>query len=108
MGGIFAEPMSHCAPGTAYDTDAEHGAAIRADGLRVMAGGDERTGRPEAVADPTELAGRRFDAADFLVKSGATSEALRPIRPVLPDGTALLTLQNGLGRAEDRRGGKEW
>src|SRR3712207_9581394 len=65
-----------------------------------MAGGDERTGRPEAVADPAELAGRRFDAAVFLVKSGATSEALRQIRPVLHDGTALLTLQNGMGNAE--------
>jgi 2-dehydropantoate 2-reductase len=100
MGGIFAERLSHVAPVTAYDTDAEHVAAIRADGLRVTAGGEERTGRLEAVADPAELAGRRFDAAVFLVKSGATAEALRRIRPVLHESTVLLTLQNGTGNAE--------
>ena len=52
MGGIFAERLSHVAPVTAYDTDAEHVAAIRAGGLRVTAGGEERTGagrRPSPI-----------------------------------------------------------
>jgi 2-dehydropantoate 2-reductase len=101
MGSIFAERLSHVAPVTAYDTNVEHVAAIREHGLRVTAGAEERTGRPEAaVADAAALAGRRFDAVVFLVKSGATAEALGQVRPILQAGTVLLTLQNGMGNAE--------
>ena len=104
MGGIFAERLSHVAAVTAYDTNREHVAAIQQDGLRVTADDEERVGRPEATADAAALAGRRFDALIFLVKSGATAAALDQVRPVLGDGTVLLTLQNGMGNAEQLLG----
>ncbi len=100
MGGTFPERLSHVAAVTAYDTNREHVAAIQQDGLRVTADDEERVGRPDAIADAPTLAGRRFDALIFLVKSGATAAALDQVRPVLGDGTVLLTLQNGMGNAE--------
>jgi len=100
MGGILAERLSRIASVSAYDINEEHVMVIRAQGLRVTAGAEERTGWPGAVADAAALVGRRFDAVVFLVKSGATAEALVQVRQVLHPGMVLLTLQNGMGNAE--------
>ncbi|MFN3658863.1 MAG: ketopantoate reductase family protein [Pseudolabrys sp.] len=98
IGGLFASALASVAKVTAYDANAEHVAAINANGLRVT-GKSPRLARIAATADASALAGERFDAALFLLKSKFTGEALAQLRPVIAD-CLLVTLQNGMGNAE--------
>jgi 2-dehydropantoate 2-reductase len=64
----------------------------------------DRRGRGAARAlrcteDAASLHASRFDAAIFLVKSGATAAAAQALGPAL-GGAVLLTLPNGMGNAE--------
>ncbi|MBM7388386.1 2-dehydropantoate 2-reductase [Clavibacter michiganensis] len=76
------------------DQDAEHVAAIRADGLRIEGPVEEFTVRVDAVT-PDELPDR-IDHAIVAVKSLHTASAAELLRDRLaPDGW-VLTVQNGL------------
>lgn len=99
IGGIFAAALASVAEVVAYDANAEHVDAIRERGLRVT-GASERVARLAATADAATLAGRRFDALLFLIKSSATVRALEQLRPTLADRPQLVTLQNGMGNSE--------
>ncbi|EBA07780.1 ketopantoate reductase family protein [Sagittula stellata] len=99
MGSLFAGHLSEVAEVVGFDANETHLDAIRSDGLRIAAGGEERVFRFEVTSDAAALAGRRFDAALFMVKSGATATVIETLGPTL-DGAVLLTLQNGMGNAE--------
>ncbi|HMF21625.1 MAG TPA: ketopantoate reductase family protein [Pseudolabrys sp.] len=99
IGGVFAAALSSVARVTAFDANAEHAAAINAQGLRIT-GKRRRTVRIDATADPALLKGTAFDAIIFLTKSKMTAAALAQLRPVLAGNPPLATLQNGMGNAE--------
>lgn len=100
MGGLFAGHLSRVAHVVGLDTNEEHLAAIRSEGLRIVKGKEEWTARFDVTSNPGALAGRRFDAVLFMVKSGATGPAARSLSPVLQSMPVLITLQNGMGNAE--------
>lgn len=102
MGTLLAAHLAAVAQVSAFDIDAAQVAAIQAGGLRVegVSALQSRIGATDRVE---ALAGCRFDAIVFLVKSGATAAALRTLAPVLAEPGArplLVTLQNGMGNAE--------
>jgi 2-dehydropantoate 2-reductase len=99
IGGVLAAHLAGVAEVTGYDVNTAHVAAIRGDGLLVTGAGGELRARFETTDNAAALHPRRFDAAVFLVKSGATAAAARALGPAL-DGAVLLTLQNGTGNAE--------
>jgi 2-dehydropantoate 2-reductase len=98
MGGVFAAALAGVCDLTVYDANAVHMAAIRAGGLHVT-GASRRTARFAAVSDAGEVGGP-FDAAIFLVKTGATAQAVQDLRGALTGRQLLVTLQNGMGASE--------
>ena len=100
IGGVIAAHLSAVAAVTGYDTNAAHVVAMREHGLSVTGAGAPLAARFAVTDDAASLAGRRFDAAIFLVKSGATAAAAAALGPALGGGPVLLTLQNGMGNAE--------
>ena len=103
IGGLFASALAAVAQVAAYDTNAEHVRAINARGLRVL-GKTPRTARMTASGDPAAFKGMKFYAVIFLIKSKSTSEVLAKLRPVLAGKPLLVTLQNGMGNAEELLG----
>ncbi|MBI0538201.1 ketopantoate reductase family protein [Roseomonas sp. KE2513] len=99
IGGVVVAALSSVAEVTGFDTNSAHVAAIRENGLSVTGAGAPVTARFAVADDPASLAKARFEAAIFLVKSGATGAAAAALGPAL-EGAALLTLQNGMGNAE--------
>lgn len=106
IGGLFASALAKVATVTAYDANAEHVAAINAQGLRVI-GTKPRVARIAATCDPGTLKGKAFDAVIFLTKSKVTGDALAQLRPHLAGNPLLVTLQNGMGNAEALLGVKD-
>jgi 2-dehydropantoate 2-reductase len=99
IGGVTAAALSGVASVTGYDANAVHVEAIRAGGLNVTGAGGSAVARFALTDDAASLAGERFDAAIFLVKSGVTGAAAAALGSAL-DGAMLLTLQNGMGNTE--------
>ena len=103
IGGLFASALAAVAKVAAYDANAEHVRAINAHGLRVI-GKSPRTARITATDDPVTLTGIDFAAVIFLLKSKFTAAALAQLQPVLAGRPLLVTLQNGMGNAEELLG----
>jgi len=99
IGGLLASALAKVAKVTAYDANAAHVRAINTGGLRVT-GKSPRVAHIAATAEASALAGERFDAVIFLIKSKATAGALAELTPVLAGNPMLVTLQNGMGNAE--------
>lgn len=99
IGGLYAARLAAVANVTVLDTNREHAAAIRRDGL-ALSGKSELLVRVEAFASATEMGRRRVDAAILLVKSQATEAAFRAIEPFLEGRPLLVTFQNGMGNEE--------
>ncbi|MCF8476663.1 MAG: hypothetical protein K9G60_06510, partial [Pseudolabrys sp.] len=91
IGGLFASALAKVAEVTAFDANAEHVAAINADGLKVI-GKSPRVARTAATGDPAALKAKNFDAVIFLIKSNVTAAALAQLRPVLTGNPLLVTL----------------
>ncbi|BDG60532.1 ketopantoate reductase family protein [Caldinitratiruptor microaerophilus] len=71
---------------------------VPAGGAAVMGGEPVRVVRPRVSSDPAEVGA--VDLVLIAVKAYRTREAVRWALPLLGPGTAVLTLQNGLGNAE--------
>ncbi len=99
IGGLLASALAKVAQVAAYDANVEHVKAINADGLRVT-GKSPRVAHIAATSEAAALAGQRFDAVIFLIKSKATANALEALAPALAGNPMLVTLQNGMGNAE--------
>ena len=76
----------------------EHLRAIQERGLRVESVVGALTVRPRATADPGAIG--PVDLALFAVKTYDTHEAAHSMRPMVGEGTTILTLQNGVDSAE--------
>jgi 2-dehydropantoate 2-reductase len=76
----------------------EHLRAIQERGLRVESAVGEFTVRPRASADPAAIG--PVDLILFGVKTYDTEEAARAMKPMMGEGTAVLTLQNGVDSAD--------
>jgi 2-dehydropantoate 2-reductase len=99
IGGLVATALSKVAEVTGLDANAEHIAAIKRDGLRIVGSG-ARVARFDITADVEALRGKEFAAVLFLVKSKATAAVIAQLQPVLSGNPILVTLQNGMGNAE--------
>lgn len=99
IGGLFASALAKVAEVTGFDANAEHVAAIKRDGLRII-GKSPRTARFDITGNVEDLRGKSFDAIFFLIKSKVTAAVLEQLRPVLSGNPILVTLQNGMGNAE--------
>ena len=94
-GGLFA-----AAGHTVWLVDPwrEHIEAIRRNGLHVSGASGERTVRPDATTTPGEAG--CCDLVVLATKMRDLQAAAASIRPMVGAGTAVLTIQNGLGNQE--------
>ncbi len=76
----------------------EHLRAIQEKGLQIESAVGTFTVRPRASADPAAIG--PVDLVLFAVKTYDTDEAARAIKPLVREGTTILTLQNGVDSAE--------
>jgi 2-dehydropantoate 2-reductase len=99
VGGYFGAKLAAGGHEMAFIARGEHLRALRANGLRVIGSG----------ADMRVTAGRFTDAVSdvgavdlilFCVKSYDTESAARSLKPMMGDGTLILSLQNGVDNAE--------
>jgi 2-dehydropantoate 2-reductase len=102
MGSLFAARLA-ASPGEVwvYDVWPAHIEAIRERGLRVSHRGGERPVSLRATGDPAEPG--IADILFLFVKYSQTEQAMRDARPLLSEGTVIVTLQNGLGNVETIR-----
>lgn len=107
IGGICAAHLAHLARVTAYDTNAEHIAAINRDGLAVS-GATQLVARIAAVSGPEALRGQAFDAVIVAVKSMHTAAVVEQLKPHLSGRPLFLTQQNGQGNVEILLGAGDW
>jgi 2-dehydropantoate 2-reductase len=100
MGSVYAGLLADGGHDvTAVDVDAEHVAAIRERGLRVEGASGERVVRIAATMSPAEV--EPVELVVVATKSMAARAAAEAARPLLDDETTVLTIQNGLGAADE-------
>ncbi|TGS18008.1 2-dehydropantoate 2-reductase [Mesorhizobium sp. M2E.F.Ca.ET.209.01.1.1] len=71
-----------------------HLEAIKADGLRLIEGGNETVARVRAAARAEDLGAQ--DYVVLALKAHSLAPALDEISPLLGEGTAVVTMQNGV------------
>lgn len=99
MGGMFGARFAAAgADVVLYDRDADHIAAITADGLAVGGPDGETVHRLAATTSPAEIGA--IDLAVVMVDSNATRSAADTLATILPPDAFALTLQNGIGNVE--------
>lgn len=77
---------------------AEHVDAMNDSGLTLREGSRERTVKVRAATNCEGM--EPVDLIIVLVKSYHTREAMEQVRPIVGDGTMVMSLQNGLGNEE--------
>jgi 2-dehydropantoate 2-reductase len=95
IGGVLAEAGSDV---TLVNRSKAHVDAINRIGLRMCKGESERTVKVKAATGCQGI--EHADLVIVLVKSFHTQEAMRAAKPLLGDGTVVLSLQNGLGHED--------
>jgi 2-dehydropantoate 2-reductase len=95
IGGTLAAAGSDV---TLIDPFQAHVDAINRDGLRMKVGDSERVVRVRASLDRTKL--EAPDLLIVLVKSFHTRAAIEGARDIVGPGTAVMSLQNGMGHEE--------
>ena len=108
VGGCFGGMLSHAGHDVTFVARGANLDAIRADGLRVesVAGGTF-TVSPPVIERPDGT--WKADVVLFCVKSYHNEVAMEEMAGAVGDGTAVLTLQNGLGSGDllSKRFGRE-
>jgi 2-dehydropantoate 2-reductase len=95
IGGVLAEAGSDV---TLINRSKAHVDAINRIGLRMRKSESERTVKVKAATGCQGIG--RADLVIVLVKSFHTQEAMHAAKPLLDDGTVVLSLQNGLGHED--------
>ena len=98
FGGVLAEAGHDV---TLLIRNKAHRDAIRADGLILHRDGVEARIDPVVVDTETVDDAGIADIVIVFTKTGATKAALQAATPVIGPDTRLVTVQNGLGNAED-------
>jgi 2-dehydropantoate 2-reductase len=100
MGSVYAGLLAAAGHDvTAVDVDAAHVAAIREHGLHVEGASGDRTVRIAATTSAAEVA--PVELVVVATKSMAARAAAESAGPVLGAETTVLTIQNGLGAADE-------
>lgn len=81
------------------DNDPARAASIAADGIRIESAGGTDTVAADITADPAAVR-QPVDCLCICVKAYDTRAAIRHARPLVSDDTLIVSLQNGLGNAE--------
>jgi len=98
LGGYFGGLLARSGQDVAFVARGEHLRALRERGLRVRSPHGDFELSVRAAETPAELGSA--DLVLFCVKTFDTESAARQLRGVLAPGAAVLTVQNGLGNAE--------
>ncbi|UYO93777.1 ketopantoate reductase family protein [Pollutimonas sp. M17] len=99
MGSVYAGLLAACGHDVvAIDRWLEHVDAINQKGLRVEGASGDRIARIRAYTDPPD---ESVDLMIIAVKAAQAGAAARHARRMLSGNTVVLTIQNGLGSAQD-------
>ena len=99
MGSVYAALLPSAGHDVwGVDVWAEHVDAIRANGLRLEGASGDRTVRIHATTDPGEV--RDVDLAVVATKHDGVAAAARAALAMVRRDAPILTIQNGLGSAE--------
>ena len=99
VGGFFGAKLANVGEDVTFIARGEHLRAIQSAGLRVKSADDgEFVVKSPATDDPRAVG--PVDLVLFCVKSYDTDMAAEAIRPMVADGTAVLSLQNGVESEE--------
>jgi len=100
MGSVYAGLLAAAGNDvSAVDVDAAHVEAIRAGGLRVDGASGDRVVRIAATTDPADVG--EVDLVVIATKSMQARAAAESTPPLLGRETTVLTIQNGLGAADE-------
>lgn len=99
VGGYFGARLAAAGEDVWFIARGAHLEAIRRDGLRLdSAAGDLQLPPGRATAQPEDVA--PVDVVMFCVKLWDSDSAATALRPLLRDGTAVISFQNGVGADE--------
>src|SRR6266545_7591460 len=99
VGGYFGARLASAGHDVAFIARGRHLEAMRREGLRVISpAGDLRVQNARFTADTNDVG--IVDLILFCVKSYDTESAAESLRPMMSDGSAILSLQNGIDNAE--------
>lgn len=102
VGGCFGARLAQGGCEVGFVARGAHLAALREDGLRVESElGDVHLPKVRASDDPAALG--PADVVLLCVKLWDNEEAARAVRPMLGPETAVISLQNGVGKEDDLR-----
>jgi 2-dehydropantoate 2-reductase len=100
MGSVYAALLASGGHDVwAVDIWREHIEAIRTNGLRLDGASGDRTVRIHATTDPAEV--REVDLAVIATKHDGVAAAARAALAMVRPDAPILTIQNGLGSAEE-------
>lgn len=99
VGGYYGALMSRAGAEVSFVARGAHRDAIRAHGLRIIGVQGDFTVKVAAEDDPTRIG--PVDVVILTVKTYDNESAFPLIKPLMHDGTSVLTLQNGVDSAED-------
>lgn len=94
IGGLVGAELSRAGVEVSLVARGAHLAAMRAQGVRLHIGGEERVTHPKCTDVPAELG-----VQDYLIialKAHAISDAVESMRPLLGADTCVVTASNGL------------
>ncbi len=98
IGGYYGALLARAGHDVFCVARGDHLRAIQEKGLRVESAVGEFTVRPRASADPAAIG--PVDLLLFAVKTYDSDDAARAIKPMVGEGTTILTLQNGVESAD--------
>lgn len=99
VGGYFGGRLALSGEDVTFVARGDHLRALQAKGLTLMSPGEEIHVKARAVEIPAEAG--PVDLVLFAVKSYDTESVAKQIKPCLGPNTVVLTLQNGIGNAEE-------
>lgn len=99
IGGCYGALLSRAGNDVTLIARGAHLAAIQQNGLKLVQPEDDFTVKVTATDDPSQVG--PVDLVIFSVKRHQNAAAIPIIKPLVGDGTTVLTIQNGLGSAEE-------
>jgi 2-dehydropantoate 2-reductase len=102
VGGYYGARLARAGHAVAFLARGAHLAAMREHGLRVESPLGDFTLEVEATDDPASVGA--VDVAVLAVKTYDNDTALPMLRPLVGEGTTVLTLQNGVDSADEVAG----
>jgi 2-dehydropantoate 2-reductase len=99
VGGYYGALLSRAGADVSFVARGAHRDAIRANGLRIIGVQGDFTVKVAAEDDPARIG--PVDVVILTVKTYDNASAFPLIKPMMREGTAVLTLQNGVDSAEE-------